>query len=408
MASGKADDDYEDDFHSDEEGVTASPAPPGSVAASTAPPVAAAASSASLPIAGRRASGAAGAAAVAAAAAPSPAPASTAAAAEGWQEIAARDLVVGDQLGGGGFAVVYRGEYRRAPVAIKMIVDPDVTAEQTEAFLRELSVLASLHHPGIIKLVGAVATPPRQCIVMELAGRSLFSVLHEGTAPLPLGRRLAWAADAAAALAYLHSRKPLAVIHRDVKSLNFLLAPAPTTAGGSSLRLCDFGLVGSRDIDAGTPAYMAPELWGARTFSKSVDVFAFGIMLWELVARAVPFAGWRPADIRDGVLRGERPPLSRLPGDTPSAVTDLIVACWDGAPAKRPDMATVADTLARVAAAAATSSGGGARRPSTGSTGSGGAGGGRGGASGGGGDALDALARVAAPPRPAASRARPL
>ena len=423
-------DEYADDFHSEEEVERKAAAPgrpplPPSAAASGKPPpaVAPVAATSGGAVGGRRASGTAGEAAASSSSRVSPAAAggtgsrgTSSGEGDGWEEIDGRALEVGEQVGGGGFAVVFRGTYRGAPVAVKQIVDPDVSPAQTEEFLRELAVLAGLRHPGIIRLVGARVSPPRQCIVMELAGRSLFAALHEGTAPLSLARRLRWAADAASPLAYLHGRKPVAVIHRDVKSLNYLLAlpppggaPAPGSPPPCTVRLCDFGLVGSREIDAGTPAYMAPELWGARTFSKAVDVYAFGIMLWELAARAIPFAGWRPADIRDGVVAGERPPLSRLPADAPAELRDLIAACWDGVAARRPDMATVCDTLNRLAAAADAGSVLTSAPPGRRISGGTGSGGGGGGGSGGGGDALDALARGAGSARPgsAAAGARP-
>ncbi len=67
------------------------------------------------------------------------------------------------------------------------------------------------------------------------------------------------------------------------------------------MKLCDFGLVTTRATTAGTPNYMAPELLGDAPFSKAVDVYAFGVVLWELFARKVPFMGWRPADIKEQV-----------------------------------------------------------------------------------------------------------
>ena len=67
------------------------------------------------------------------------------------------------------------------------------------------------------------------------------------------------------------------------------------------VKLCDFGLVTTRATTAGTPNYMAPELLGDAPFSKAVDVYAFGVVLWELFARKVPFMGWRPADIKEQV-----------------------------------------------------------------------------------------------------------
>ena len=67
------------------------------------------------------------------------------------------------------------------------------------------------------------------------------------------------------------------------------------------IKLCDFGLVSTKVTTAGTPNYMAPELLEDRPISKPVEVYAFGLVLWEMLARQVPFAGWRTADIKDTV-----------------------------------------------------------------------------------------------------------
>jgi serine/threonine protein kinase len=324
------------------------------------------------------------------------------------------DVVTGRQLGGGGFAVVYEGRHAGRAVAVKMIVDPTASEDQLREFNEELAVMARLSHPNIVRLLGACTKPPRQCFLMELcAGGSLFSLLHGANgaapggaggrpAPLPLAHGVAIARDVAAALAYLHSLRP-PVIHRDVKSLNVLLAtPYEAGAGAAgaaaasppSARLTDFGLVATRNAGAGTPNYMAPELLAGRPFGKPVDVYAFGVLLWEICSRAVPFAGWRPADIRTEVVAGARPDLRALPLDCGDALKSLITACWAPDAARRPDMVAVAKQLAEwrpamSALAAVAGSGAGvaaagrpAARSSTSSAGGGG---------GGGGDALDSM-----------------
>jgi serine/threonine protein kinase len=233
---------------------------------------------------------------------------------------------------------------------------------------------------------------------MELGGPSLFDVLHnrappaapglslvvagacaEGIAsqsgPPDLVQRLHWALGVARALAYLHSRRPV-VMHRDVKSQNVVVA-APVGGGGAegaglgkkcarrlwSCKLTDFGLVGTRETVAGTPAYMAPELMAAKPFGKAVDAYAFGVLLWELLEGRVPFARKRPDEIKERVLRGERPcgevggsggellsrdALGVLAGkggaglEAAAKAGRLVSRCWAQRAADRPDMAAVA------------------------------------------------------------------
>ena len=88
-------------------------------------------------------------------------------------------------------------------------------------------------------------------------------------------------------MAFLHSRAP-PVVHRDLKSHNVLL-----TADGRC-KLCDFGLVNMREVSAGTPNYMAPELLLSKPYSTPVDVFAFAVLLNELFTREVPWVGYTP------------------------------------------------------------------------------------------------------------------
>ena len=81
---------------------------------------------------------------------------------------------------------------------------------------------------------------------------------------------------------YLHSLRPV-IVHRDLKSHNVL------RAFDGSMKVCDFGLAKIRNVKAGTPAYMAPELISVKPFNKSVDVYSFGVLLNELYSVRVPF-----------------------------------------------------------------------------------------------------------------------
>ena len=82
------------------------------------------------------------------------------------------------------------------------------------------------------------------------------------------------------------------IIHRDLKSLNLLVAD------DGKIKVCDFGLVRTKHTNAGTPAYMAPELLHSRAFNKSVDVYAFGVLLWEMLALEIPYSGWDVLEIK--------------------------------------------------------------------------------------------------------------
>ena len=113
--------------------------------------------------------------------------------------------------------------------------------------------------------------------------------------------------------------KPV-VIHRDLKTHNVLRAHS------GSLKVCDFGLVKVRNTRAGTPAYMAPELLNGASFNKSVDVYAFAVLLNELYSGRVPFYMMDVNDLRERVVAGDRPALPMF--GCPQRILRIITRCW--------------------------------------------------------------------------------
>jgi len=142
------------------------------------------------------------------------------------------------------------------------------------------------------------------------------------------------------AIAFCHAR---GIVHRDIKSHNVLLSP------NLDVKLCDFGLARMRSElmtgamqFAGTPNYMAPEIFKNKKYTEKVDVFAYGTMLWEAMAVDIPFANFDPADIRERVIEGRMP---QMPNGITSSVRSLIQACWTLDQVSRPTMAIVVTQL---------------------------------------------------------------
>ncbi|TYZ60506.1 hypothetical protein PybrP1_007958 [[Pythium] brassicae (nom. inval.)] len=214
------------------------------------------------------------------------------------------ELTICENIGGGGVALVHRGFYRQQLVAVKTLFDPRVDAELKQEFMDELLVMSKLRHKNVVGLIGACTQPPNLCMVMELCESSLHHALHATNQFFSVQRLARIALDVASGMRYLHSRAP-AVIHR------------------------------TKFTTAGTPSYMPPELLSGKPFSKSVDVFMFGVLLWEKIfAREVPFQGHDVADIRRKVLAGERFRVPTL--DCPGPCQALMRRCWDGEPTRRP------------------------------------------------------------------------
>ena len=265
-----------------------------------------------------------------------------------WTEINFdEEIELGAQIGGGGFALVYEGKWRGRRVALKTLFDPRVTEDVKREYMDELLVMAQLSHPNIVTLLGACVKPPNMCMVLELCDRSLHQLLHASRIRVEPRAMVLLAADVARGMAYLHAQTPI-VVHRDLKTHNLLLTPPVRARGGvPAVKVCDFGLVSNRATCAGTPAYMAPELLqNAHCFSASVDVYAFGVVLWEMMTRTVPFATFGPAEIRDHVRVGKRLPLPM--SDCPREVRAMITRCWDGDARKRPTFADVEAELVAV------------------------------------------------------------
>lgn len=177
--------------------------------------------------------------------------------------------------------------------------------------------------------------PPNLCFVMELCQDSLYHLLHVDRVNYSESDCIRIALDVASAMEYLHSLKPV-IIHRDLKSLNVLIA------FNGAAKICDFGLVKNVNTQAGTPAYMAPELFQNKSYNKSVDVYAFAILFWEILSGEVPFYMQEIMDIRQKVMGGSRP---RIPATISPRCSRLIQRAWEQNGRERPDFTEIVDEL---------------------------------------------------------------
>jgi hypothetical protein len=267
-------------------------------------------------------------------------------------------------LGAGGMGIVYLAEDTRLGrrVALKALPDQATDDETRRARLRrEARAAASLVHAGIATVYTLDEIDGRVYIATEyLAGGTLRDELARG--PLPIARALDTAIGLADALDAAHRQ---GVVHRDVKPENVMR----DTAGAT--RIVDFGLARASDAagraaaptlgDAafGTPAYMAPEQIRAQPTDARTDVFAAGVVLFELVTGRTPFPGVDAAATMASILERDPIPLREAaPAGLPAPVVDalerLIAACLQKTPADRlPSAAALADGLRHIRAALA-------------------------------------------------------
>jgi eukaryotic-like serine/threonine-protein kinase len=214
--------------------------------------------------------------------------------------LAGRYEVVG-RLGEGGVGVVYRAKQAQLGrfVAIKVLhQDAAVIPEWRRRFEREARALSVLAHPNIVPVTDSGIDRGVPYLVMELLqGKTLAQLIKEG--PLPLWRALDIARQTLRGLAFAHSK---AIVHRDLKPANVFLQALPDQA--DHVRLLDFGMAkflegaSSRTMAEnltrvgvvfGTPAYMSPEQVKAAPVDARSDVYAAGVLLFELLAGQRPF-----------------------------------------------------------------------------------------------------------------------
>ena len=241
--------------------------------------------------------------------------------------IAFSELGLGPLLGSGSFADVYRAEWRM-PCAIKKMKGR-LSKEQMTEFVREGEMMRALRHPGIVKLLGVCVENGSFYLVQEIVNGygNLFDYLHKP----PVNRLTYWqvlqiAHGISDAMAYLHEK---CIVHRDLKPQNCLLVN-----DRGQVKLCDFGLarlkrtafVETVSNTAGTPAYQAPEMLRDDPISEKVDLYGFGIMLWEMYTGKLPWSDKNYHQmIHTVAVRNERPPMTP---DIPRELAKQIELSW--------------------------------------------------------------------------------
>ncbi|XP_072324910.1 leucine-rich repeat serine/threonine-protein kinase 1 [Scyliorhinus torazame] len=262
---------------------------------------------------------------------------------------------------GGSGTTVYRATYNTIPIAVKRFhfkkcqqqsddFNADSMFRHLEAmealrnfseFRQEASMLHSLQHPCIVSLVGISIHP--LCFALELAPMgSLNTVLTEyskDTLFIPLGHMLTHriAYQIAVGLAYLHKKN---IIFCDLKSDNVLVWTLELTEP-VNVKLSDYGISrqsyhqGALGVE-GTPGYQAPEVMPGIVYDEKVDMFSYGMVLYELLSGQRPVLGQHQAQIAKKLAKGMRPSLGTLEQVQFHRMHNLMTECWDTKPEKRP------------------------------------------------------------------------
>ncbi|HEX7779776.1 MAG TPA: protein kinase, partial [Vicinamibacterales bacterium] len=256
-------------------------------------------------------------------------------------------------IGAGGMGEVYRARDTKLNRDVALKVLPELVAADAERlarFRREAQVLASLNHPNIAHLYGFEDAVGTQALVMELVpGKTLAERIAEG--PLALSEALPIARQIADALEAAHEH---GVVHRDLKPANIKVKD------DGAVKILDFGLAKAIAGDAGsgtpdpsnsptltaaaagtqmgmilgTAAYMSPEQARGRPVDRRADVWAFGCVLYEMLAGRRAFAGDDVTETLATVLK-DPPDWRGLPPDVPLAIRRVLRRCLEKDPRRR-------------------------------------------------------------------------
>lgn len=262
-------------------------------------------------------------------------------------EIDFSELLLEEVIGAGGFGKVYKGVWRGEVVAVKAArQDPDEDISATaESVRQEARLFWMLRHANIIALRGVCLKEPNLCLVMEYARGGALNRALAGK-KVPPRVLVNWAVQIATGMDYLHNQAFVPIIHRDLKSSNILILEPVTwdDLTGKTLKITDFGLARewhqtTKMSAAGTYAWMAPEVIKLSLFSKSSDVWSFGVLLWELLTGEVPYREIDALAVAYGVAMNKL--TLPIPSTCPEAFAQLLTECWSPIPHSRPSFSSI-------------------------------------------------------------------
>ncbi|XP_023170271.2 dual specificity protein kinase zak2-like [Drosophila hydei] len=253
---------------------------------------------------------------------------------QSYEDVNYQDIELIETIGSGSFGLVYRAKWCEMVVAVK-----ECKSIATTNFEQEIKQLARTNNQNIVKLYGSCFHENCAYLVMDYAEcGSLYNYLHgDEQKEYTMARALDWMIQCVQGIQHLHSMTPKPMLHRDLKTPNLLL-----TDNNRILKIADFGT--ATDLrtlmtsEIGTVAYMAPEVLIGKNYTEKCDIYSFGIVLWEVMARRKPFHHLKnrstPALIMQ-TFKGERPLVGALIPNCEELKT-LIVNCWHQEPEERP------------------------------------------------------------------------
>lgn len=265
-------------------------------------------------------------------------------------EISPDEVELFENVGWGATGVIKKARYRDMDCAAKLLFP----GTDLERFKQELAVWCTLEHPCVTQVYGACPDPAQLMIIMEYVPHgNLADYLRTAAVErrsleslYPLVYRVAL--DVAHALTYLHNSTNF--IFRDLKPANILLNSTDPHSEVVA-KVCDFGdcrmIAKAMTPRVGTISYMAPEVFASDNYTRKVDVYSYGVILWEMITRQEPYEeiGF-VHEIAERVRDGYRP---EMPEYVPAAIESLVQDCWHTDPAERPTFIDIIGRLKEIA-----------------------------------------------------------
>jgi mitogen-activated protein kinase kinase kinase 9 len=256
------------------------------------------------------------------------------------------DLQFKKLLGSGGFGEVWLARWlsRQEDVAAKKVHSSKMNDRELKIFVDEANAMNMIRSAYTVPLLGICIEEGSYCLILEFAKKgSLYEFLQSDKEILwPLRYRLAL--EVAKGINYLHQLTP-PLFHRDIKSLNVLLTEE------LHAKLSDFGMTSARTASnvqssvgrVGTVQWTAPELFKITgKYTEKCDVYSYGMLLWEIASRQVPYSEFPEVTVRENIMEGER---LAIPDGTPEPFGLLIQACWAQEAEKRPALSEIIPKL---------------------------------------------------------------